>query len=183
MKQECHGKQTALESATCSYVSKVNSTCESFATCANTLADSFDTQKLSVETLEQQRKVEWNATERLLCLLDVYGSSGDVDATKLQTCQHIADNTSHLNLVYPTIPRPSPCAALLPHPCDADYTQAEYGGLDAPAGKCTPCAFASPPTTGPGATPPPPPVPPSGTAVCAGGLKTRSPTQMGAFDN
>jgi len=148
-KQECHDKQTKLESATCSYVSKVNSTCNSFATCANTYADSFDTQKSSVETLENQRKVEWNATERLLCLLDVYGSSGDVDATKLQTCQHIADNTSHLNLVYPTIPRPSPCAAISPHPCDADYIQAEYGSLDAPAGNCTPCAWKAPTPTVP----------------------------------
>merc|ERR1719189_777165 len=145
-KQECHNTQTQLESTTCSYVSKVNSTCNSFATCANALADSFDAQTSGMEALETQRKVEWNATERLLCLLDVYGSVGDVDATRLQTCQHIGDNTSHLTLVYPTpIPRPSPCAALMPHPCDADYTQAEYGSLDAPAGNCTPCAWASAP--------------------------------------
>merc|ERR1719189_1539157 len=149
-KQECHDTQTQLESTTCSYVSKVNSTCNSFATCANALADSFDAQTSGMEALETQRKVEWNATERLLCLLDVYGSGGDVDATRLQTCQHIADNTSHLTLVYPTpIPLPGPCGALLPHPCDAAYTQAEYGSLDAPAGNCTPCAWVPQPTVPP----------------------------------
>jgi len=143
-KLQCNGYQSQLESSTCSYVSRVNSTCHSFAACANTLADSFDAQNAGDRTLEQQRKVEWNATERLLCLLDVYGGGGDVDATKLQTCQHMADNTSHLNILYPIAPqRPDPCQELLPHPCEADYTSQEYGALDAPALQCTPCAFAS----------------------------------------
>merc|ERR1719189_1691622 len=101
-KQKCDDKQAALEAATCSYTSKVKETCESFASCSNTLSLSYEAQKSSIEALERQRQVEWAATERLLCLLGVYGSSGDVNATKLQTCQHIAVDTSHLLLRYPT---------------------------------------------------------------------------------
>jgi len=146
---ECDGIQHQLESATCSWVSKVRAVCDTFGVCVNTLADSFDNQKQGIEDLEHQRQVEWNATERLLCLLDVYGADGGVDATKLQTCQHIADNTTHLRLVWPTpTPRPLPCADYRPHPCNADYTQQEYNGMDAPAGTCTPCSFPGP-TAGP----------------------------------
>jgi len=156
-KQECDNIQNQLESATCSYVSKIKATCESFGTCTNTLADAFDNQRAGIEALEHQRKVEWNATERLLCLLGVYGASGDVNATKLQTCQHMADKTSHLNLNYPSpTPRPNPCADLLPHPCGSAYTQAEYGDLDAPAGTCTACSFGG----GSGGPPSPPGGPP-----------------------
>jgi len=121
----------------------VDATCESFATCTNTVVDGYEAQLTGIQTLEQQRKVEWNATERLLCMLGAYGADGSVDATKLQTCQLIGDNTSHLNLVYPTATsRPGSCADLLPHPCEADYIAQEYNGLDAAAAACTPCAIA-----------------------------------------
>jgi len=141
-KVECNAIQKELETATCSYVSKVDATCESFASCTNTVADGYEAQLTGIQALETQRKVEWNATERLLCMLGAYGADGSVDATKLQTCQLIGDNTSHLNLVYPTsTSRPDPCPELLPHPCGADYTSQEYDGLDAPAATCTPCAF------------------------------------------
>jgi len=144
--EECDGIQHSLETATCSYVTKVRTVCEAFGVCVNTLADSFDSQKQGIEELEHQRQVEWNATERLLCLLDVYGADGGVDATKLQTCQNIADNTTHLRLTWPTpTPRPAQCADYLPHPCNPDYTQQEYAGMDAPAGTCTPCSFPSVP--------------------------------------
>jgi hypothetical protein len=141
-KEDCDAIQSQQETATCSYVSKVDDSCESFASCANTVADGYEAQLTGMQTLEAQRKVEWNATERLLCMLGAYSADGSVDATKLQTCQLIGDNTSHLNLNYPTpTPRPGPCPGLLPHPCGADYISQEYGGLDAPAAECTACAF------------------------------------------
>jgi len=141
-RQECDDIQGQLESATCAYVSRVDDTCESFATCTNSLVDALEEQVADIEALETQRKVEWNATERLLCMLGVYGADGGVNATRLQTCQHHADNTSHLNLSYPSpTPRPSPCPDLLPHPCGDTYTAQEYGSLDAAAGTCTPCTF------------------------------------------
>jgi len=143
-KIECDQAQAQLESATCSYVTKVDETCGNFGNCQNTVADGYDAQLPGIQTLEHQRKVEWNATERLLCLLGAYGADGSVDATKLQACPLIGDNTSHLNLVYPTsTSRPGACPALLPHPCDATYLSQEYGNLDANAANCTPCTFAS----------------------------------------
>jgi len=141
-KDECDATQSQLETATCSYVTKVDGTCESFASCQNTVVDGYEAQLTGIQTLEHQRQVEWNATERLLCMLGAYGADGSVDATKLQTCQLIGDNTSHLNLVYPTAAsRPGSCPDLLPHPCEADYISQEYSGLHAPAKACTPCAI------------------------------------------
>lgn len=159
-RQECDDFQGQLESATCAYVSKVDDTCESFATCTNSLVDALDGQVAAIQAAETQRKVEWNATERLLCLLGAYGADGGVNASRLQTCQHVAENTSHLNLNYPTpTARPSPCPDLLHHPCGDDYTAEEYGGLDAPAATCTPCTFPNNANGGPGGSSPSPQAP------------------------
>jgi len=166
-RQECDILQVRLEAATCSYVSTMHDTCEGFSNCMNALLDSFDGQLAGIQTLETQRKVEWNATERLLCLLEAYGTDGGVNASRLQTCQHIAENTSHLNLAYPApTPRPTPCADLLPHPCTDDYLS-EYDGLDAPAATCTPCSFPgqSGGRGGAATTPPPAATTPPGPAL------------------
>jgi len=189
-KEECDSSQNHLETTTCAYVIKVDETCESFASCTNTIADGYEAQLTGIQTLEQQRKVEWHTTDRLLCLLGAYGADGSVDATKLQTCQNIGENTTHLNLVYPTgTTRPDPCPDLLPHPCEADYLAQEYGGLDASAKDCTPCALpgggGAPSPSGGGGAPSPSsggssPSPPISVSTAVGFTGTSSSVLNGA---
>jgi len=149
-KGECDHTQSSLETTACAHVTEVKETCETFSVCTNTLLDSYENQKPGIDDMEAQRKHEWHATDRLLCILDVFGTDGSVDQTKLQTCQGTVENTSHLTLTHPTPnPRPSPCADYLPHPCRNDYISAEYGALDSPAATCTPCVLpGSPPVPG-----------------------------------
>jgi len=81
-----------------------------------------------------------------------------------------------LTLTYPTgTDRPDACPDLLPHPCQADYISQEYGGLDAPAADCNPCAIAAP---GPGPAPGPAQCESSATPPGSAGPRTSSGSSL-----
>jgi len=152
-KTQCDEAQTAFETATCEYFSKVEGTCSAYETCVAATETVYDNQRPHIESEEKDRETEYRTVQRIKCLLDVWGAQGDsVNKAKLQECVGKTHSTSHLELSYPA-PPVVPSCALPERPCTPGFVSAEYGSMPAhaPNKACTPCAGAASTPAGPSA--------------------------------
>lgn len=86
-----------------------------------------------IRIMEADRKVEWDALERVICLLltwsvDEDGSSVET-ANAIDNCQTEDVDTSHRDIEYPTPPALRDLPALPRSPCSDEFENDAYNGV------------------------------------------------------
>jgi hypothetical protein len=95
----------------------------------------YNLVETQVRIMEADRKVEWDTLERVICLLltlsvDEDGSASSVDtATAIGNCRNQPQNTTHLEIAYPTPPGLGDLPGLPHSPCSDEFETDAYDGV------------------------------------------------------
>mmetsp|Transcript_10262 Transcript_10262/g.18906 ORF Transcript_10262/g.18906 Transcript_10262/m.18906 type:complete len:634 (-) Transcript_10262:161-2062(-) len=179
LKTQCNANQTALESTTCSYASKVETSCSDYSTCHANAKSSYDSGKANLLSAQNNRILEYNLVKRLMCFCNLFSQAdgADLASADIDTCKNTNHSATHLMLTLPSPPPvPGACQAVLQKPCTSSYTSTEYGSLpsNAQAATCQACPSASTTTT----TAAPQPV-----GVCYGEVMDNPANRGASFSN
>jgi hypothetical protein len=147
--QACDTNQVSFESEFCGFRVQVHSTCTTYEQCYDAAVDTYETEQTAIVVREKTRKIDYTATEKITCYIDVLLSDDENDAraAKLQECQDkcVADDGSNvceddLTIIYHTLPDEQACSrsAVTDYPC-IDAFLADYAGF-VDLRDCTSCS-------------------------------------------
>lgn len=138
----CDLNQGQFETNFCVWREQVHGTCVTYENCFATALDNYANGQIAVQDREKGRKVDFTATEKIKCYIDVLldDSANDDRATKLQECQQLcaaADGevntcTDHLHINYHDMPNVQTCSrsAVASYPCLDDFVSQYVGFVD-----------------------------------------------------
>jgi len=127
---ECDNIQAQMDGAACSRAVLVKDACESYAECYNSRRFAFLNSKKAVANAELDRKEEWRALKRMVCLINSF-SDGKVQPDEIRTCKARSHDTYHLDIMYPELQMPMSCVVPDRYPATAAYKKAEFAPLPA----------------------------------------------------
>lgn len=128
--KECDNMQNQMDGAACNRAVLVKDACESYAECFNSRRLSFKASEAAVKEAEKDRKAEWRALKRMVCLIDSF-RDGKVRQAEVQSCKAKVHETSHLDVFYPSLGEARACVVPNRYPATAAYKQAEFAPLPA----------------------------------------------------
>lgn len=128
---ECNTKQSAFESAFCSYRHDVYTTCKEYRNCFNTMEYELTQVLDATAKSAASRKLEWTAIQKIKCYVDVLLSDKETSERQEQmdACKDLNPDTSHLDLADVTLPSPKDCTALADvseYPCTDMFVKNKY---------------------------------------------------------
>lgn len=129
-KLECDNIQAQMDGAACNRAVLVKDACESYAECFSRGRIQYVTSKKVIEKAEKDRKAEWQALKRMVCLIDSF-ADGKVKQDEITACKKTEHPTAHLDLIYPELAEAIPCVVPNRYPATAAYKKAEFAPLPA----------------------------------------------------
>jgi len=147
-KTTCDTAQSTFESAFCSYAQSLTTTCGTYTSCRNAAVSSHSNTVSDVQVSEAGRKAQHQAAKKIICYLGVLNATEADKPTVFATCNSSTYSTTHLDIVYPTVPAAVTCdmSPINDKPCDSAFLSTYYLGkswsTNAPARACIPCAWA-----------------------------------------
>lgn len=138
----CDGSQMSFEMAHCSHTQVVKEVCD----CRSRAVEKYEHTKRRVEANTESRKLLHESLEKHICYGDVLlthrGQDDNGTSDRLQACDELVANTSHLDMSPAAVP-PKDCSGDLSRPCAEDWVSAEYGGFPSEVrmADCTPCSW------------------------------------------
>jgi len=127
---ECNNIQAQMDGAACNRAVLIKDSCESYAECFNSRRVAFQRSKKIIKDAEKDRKAEWRALKRMVCLIDSF-RDGKVQKDEISDCKGRTHDTSHLSLIYPQLKSPIACVVPNRYPATAAYKKAEFAPLPA----------------------------------------------------
>lgn len=137
----CCSKQNAFETYYCAWRMDVFETCSLYYSCYERAKHDYEASREHVRINEKDRKIDWVATSKIKCYIDVMLSDDrrkSVREQKFHTCQDEEPNTDHLNITMPPMAPRRTCdlAEAAVTPCTAAFNDRYYA--DCPdSGECT----------------------------------------------
>lgn len=140
--ETCDLDQGQFETNFCVFREQVHGTCITYENCFAAAVDNYASGASGVEDREKGRKVDYTATEKIKCYIDVLlldpADGQDDRAAKLQECQLLCGSVGEVNsctdqftIIYHAMPDAQLCSrdAVASFPCVADFINSEYNGL------------------------------------------------------
>jgi hypothetical protein len=125
---ECDSLQDQMDFAACERAVLVKDACESYAECHETTVSAYKETKSAVELEENDRKLEYFALNRMLCLLDTL-LDGQVSNAELEACKKHEVDASHISITYHDMPTLQGCTVPDRYPTTPAYKLAEFTTL------------------------------------------------------
>ena len=139
-KQDCDGKQDAMDAASCTVLDKSQDICTQYSDCYTSAAATYASDKASVQAEEASLFTEWKAILHLQCILDIFSKStrSDSDLTSCNNKDFTSAARTALSLKYPSGRTAKTCTETAATAKSLDYETAEYSSLpsNAPAKTC-----------------------------------------------
>jgi len=129
-KRECDNVQDRMDGNACQRAVLVKDSCEAYSECYSSKIESYNTAKKLVMKEERDRKGEWRAVQRMMCLLSAFGD-GKVKNSEVDACKKKRYNTDHLIVKFPTAPPRDRCVVPDLYPSTPEYKQREFLPLPA----------------------------------------------------
>lgn len=158
----CDLDQGQFETNFCVFREQVHGTCMAYENCFATALDNYASGQSDVQEREKGRKVDYTATEKIKCYIDVLlvdpAEGQDNRAAKLQECQLLCGSVGEINsctdkftITYHAMPDAQLCSrdAVASYPCVDDFINSEYSGLT-DLRTCVECPDLPPHLTQPG---------------------------------
>lgn len=143
---ECRRYQREFEQHFCTYRLSVINTCYQYTECFDRSMKEFVSVEESVRKNEHGRKVDWLATGKLECYIDVILSEAAAAERDemIKSCKTTDRDTTGLEISYPALPEQASCdmSGIDPHPCSQEFMVSEYVGMLNDA--CTECTALPP---------------------------------------
>jgi len=126
----CNNIQLQMDGAACQRAVLIKDSCEQYASCYTDKSAQFAQATKNVKEQEKERKAEYKASKRMLCLIESFGDGSVTDA-EVKACKDKTHDTSKLNIVYNPLPKMSTCSVPDLYPSTPAYKKAEYAPLPA----------------------------------------------------
>jgi len=141
-KKLCDETAQKMDTYSCSAAVTVVKGCDKLDMCYPVALKAYTSLESTTRLLVNDYKVEWRAFGRIDCYLGALskGKAGSSNKKRLEYCKKFAIDTSHLDVIFPRIPKQRTCPKAEVYPCNAAYVKAEYDALPRTArGKCNIC--------------------------------------------
>jgi len=148
-KKDCDKTQEDMDNSACAYALKINSVCDAHTACIAATQYQYTTAVSAAQGASKLRQDEYEASDRIECMLRVLTEStgGTVDKTQIDACSNYPVDVDHLVLEITESPVASMCVKATPHgtttfPCNDAYKAKEYKDypLEAPVQECSVCS-------------------------------------------
>jgi len=120
-----------MDGFACNRAVLVKDSCESYGECFTNGRVSLLNDIVLVRKVEKDRKSEWRALQRMMCLIDTFGTDGPQQDMMVADCKSKKSDTSHLDVTYPSLPSAVSCVVPNRYPATAAYKKAEFAPLPA----------------------------------------------------
>lgn len=113
--EECNDKDEDKKGKLCAFYTTVKGICKAFEDCNAAARLAYENAKAKIIIQVADRKVEWEALERIKCMLGAFGTSEDGTTSKstINACRKADHDTSHLDITFHELPPPVECLDVL----------------------------------------------------------------------
>lgn len=129
---ECDGFLNTIESSACQWASGMKSLRDGSQSCYDGKKQAYEDAEAATQILEADRKVQYRALQRLLCLLGALGNAtaGQApDAAVIDSCKAATHTGDVLTISYPLLPGYTTPPAPTKYPCTSAYEADVYTDL------------------------------------------------------